>query len=159
MDRWQCNPDEDNNKAGLCYPKCRPGYHKVGLNLCEPDGGVGIKTTLMDRWQCNPDEDNNKAGLCYPKCRPGYSKIGLNLCQPDGGAGIRTTLMDRWQCNPDEDNNRAGLCYPKCRPGYHKAYSPLLCATDGPTSYDRGVGTTPRTYAKKRAVGFSTQDN
>ena len=159
MDRWQCNPDEDNPKTGYCYPKCRDGYSKFGLNICDPHGGAGIKTTVFDRYRCNQDEDHNNLGLCYPKCRDGYHKVGWNLCEPNGGPGIKTTVYDRYGCRDNENLNKVlGRCYPKCRDGYY-AQSDLVCASDGPTSYTRDLGTTPNTYPKKRAVGYSTQDN
>jgi hypothetical protein len=142
--------------AGLCYKRCRDGYDKAGA-LCSPKGGPGIRTALWDRWQCNPDEDNPKSGLCYPKCRDGYSKVGLNLCEPNGGPGIKTTVFDRYRCRDNEDNPKTGICYDKCRDGMEDRGG--LCATPGSPSYPRGAGTTPNTYPKKRAVGFSTQDN
>jgi hypothetical protein len=38
--------------AGLCYKKCKSGYHYLGGNLCEPDGGPGIKVTSPQRMNC-----------------------------------------------------------------------------------------------------------
>ena len=156
-DRWQCNPDEDNNKAGMCYPKCRDGYHKAGDLLCEPNGGPGIKTTAYDRYRCRDNEQHNGLGMCYPKCRDGYHKAGDLLCEPDDGPGIKTTVFDRYRCRDNEDNPKTGICYDKCRTGMEDRGG--LCATPGSPSYPRGAGTTPNTYPKKRAVGFSTQDN
>jgi hypothetical protein len=64
------------NVAGLCYNNCAPGYHFAGGNLCEPDGGPGIKKTLMDRQYC-PDPDRELVYAltkvdqqCYKKCPP-----------------------------------------------------------------------------------------
>ena len=144
--------------AGFCYKRCRDGYGKAAT-MCIPHGGAGIKTTAYDRYRCRDNEDHNGLGLCYPKCRDGYHKVGWNLCEPNGGPGIKTTVYDRYGCRDNENLNKVlGRCYPKCRDGYY-AQSDLVCASDGPTSYTRDGGTSPNTYPKKRAVGYSTQDN
>ena len=35
FNRYKCRADEDNY-AGLCYPKCKPDYKNIGL-FCEPN--------------------------------------------------------------------------------------------------------------------------
>lgn len=74
-----CHSDEELN-GGLCYPKCRDGFHAVGCCICSPDcpagfvdsgvtctkksypRGVGVPMT------CDSEEDYD-VGLCYPKCK------------------------------------------------------------------------------------------
>jgi hypothetical protein len=36
-----CGPDRDYN-AGLCYTRCKSGYHAVGGNICSPDCSAGM---------------------------------------------------------------------------------------------------------------------
>ena len=36
-----CGADQDYN-AGLCYPKCKPGHHAAGSNICSPDCPAGM---------------------------------------------------------------------------------------------------------------------
>ena len=78
-DPIHCDPightcDNKAEVAGLCYDRCPSGYHFAGGNLCEPDGGPGIKKTMMDRQYC-PDSDREMAHIattidqqCYTKC-------------------------------------------------------------------------------------------
>lgn len=68
MDRLGCREGEEKNGL-LCYPKCAPGYHAVGANLCEPDGGPGIKKAAWDRYVCPPPGNTTHTklvgALCY----------------------------------------------------------------------------------------------
>ena len=71
-DRGSSCGDGQSNVAGLCYNNCKNGYHFFGGNICEPDGGSGIKKTLFERQYCNDDEEL-RDGLCYKKCMPGFN--------------------------------------------------------------------------------------
>lgn len=61
--------NNQSNVAGLCYNNCPSGYHFAGGNLCEPDGGAGIKTTAFDRYKCppasKPTHKKLTGALCY----------------------------------------------------------------------------------------------
>ena len=127
----RCEGD-DQNVAGLCYKKCRPGYHYVGGNLCEPDGGPGIKKTLMDRQFCDGDKPRLVDGLCYPETKPGFSctattcSMSRNPVTPIG--------KPMWQYCKDSDRHIEGtdgnkLCYKDCPPRQHGVAT--MCIPDG----------------------------
>jgi len=75
----------------MWYPKCKPGYHKIGCNICRPPkpdcGAVGLGHRIdlscakkiyigsPQIGQCSNNQER-QAGLCYNKCRSGYSGIG-----------------------------------------------------------------------------------
>jgi hypothetical protein len=70
----QSSCDSKVEVAGLCYNRCPSGYKFRGGNLCEPDGGPRIETTMMQRQYC-PDADREMAQTlsnidqqCYKKC-------------------------------------------------------------------------------------------
>jgi hypothetical protein len=69
-----CGNKEDD--AGLCYNRCRSGYHGVAT-MCIPDGGLsygrGVGTPLHLACTDGKQED---AGLCYTPCRSGFGGIG-----------------------------------------------------------------------------------
>lgn len=87
---------ERDNGAGNCeqdgalyYPKCRPGFHKVGCCICTPDcpaGMVDIGVSCQKQsygrgvgegaFCSNDQEQDFQGGLCYPKCKPGTSGVG-----------------------------------------------------------------------------------
>jgi len=92
FDRQSCRPDEDL-KDGLCYPKCREGFHAVGCCVCSPDcppdfgPDIGVSCTKKNYGrgageilQCPTgyvaDETGGPAGLCYPACKSGYHGVG-----------------------------------------------------------------------------------
>ena len=58
-----CGDKVDVN--GLCYNRCRDGYHFVGGNICEPDGGIK-RIELDARTRCPYEKHTKKVGvLCY----------------------------------------------------------------------------------------------
>jgi hypothetical protein len=69
------------NVAGLCYKNCKPGYRFRGGNLCEPEGGPGIKKTKFDREFCPPGY-KNVLGICWAECPPGFSDNGMGCNRP-----------------------------------------------------------------------------
>lgn len=89
---------EAENGAGNCYrngliwyPKCKPGFHKVGDLVCSPDcpatmrddGAYCAKTTSprgagSGITYCDPSMVAD-AGLCYPPCTPAYDGVA-HLC-------------------------------------------------------------------------------
>ena len=114
-DRQYCNNDEEMY-GGLCYPKCKSGYHAVGCCTCEPDGGPRVTAWLKDRQYCNNNEEMY-GGLCYPKCKSGYHAVASNICAPEGGPHVTAWLKDRQYCNNDEEL-KDGLCYKKPNEGF-----------------------------------------
>ncbi len=79
------HPEGCEKDGAVVYPKCRPGYHKVGCCVCSPDcpsgfsdggatcnkpsygRGAGTVPTLCEKGRYN------QAGLCYRNCDSGYS--------------------------------------------------------------------------------------
>jgi len=104
-----CGDNEDEN-AGLCYPKARPGYKGVGpvaWQQCHGetiDFGAFCTKKTFGRGAgvvmiCDPIEDWD-AGLCYKKCAAKYHGIGpvcWGDCPPgwsDCGAGCATSTKE-----------------------------------------------------------------
>lgn len=145
-----CPKDKPDLDAGLCYEKCRDGYHGVGP-VCwasSENVGVGTPVALEDcpagwsndgltcrepmRWDgcCN----KGLFGECYGCLRGGEVKGRLNSggkCPGPGGS--------------DYVDKVDGLCYRKCPahlpnrvPGM-----PYLCYKGGDLSYPRGAGKIP----------------
>ncbi|MBS1873370.1 MAG: hypothetical protein JSU00_09145 [Acidobacteria bacterium] len=86
--------ERDNGRGGcekdgaIVYPKCRPGFHKVGCCICSPDCPAGLTDTgaiCTKQTQgrgvgtvpssCGGGRDYD-AGLCYASCRMGFSGVG-----------------------------------------------------------------------------------
>ncbi len=131
---------EDENNAGLCYPKCESGFSGVGPlcwnDLKEYGRGVGEVPT-----DCGTGKERD-AGLCYPVCKNDYHGVGpvcwSNKSKSYGrGVGTIPSNIFTGQCPSNKENN-AGLCYKKCDTGYH-GVGPV-CWLNEP-SYGRGVGT------------------
>lgn len=100
--------------GAYAYPKCKPGFHNVGANICSPDcpynwqdSGTGCKKPALpsnlsgDAFGCNPGKE--KSGeLCYNKCnKADYSGVGPVCWQNcpsqmpvNCGAGCATTSKD-----------------------------------------------------------------
>ena len=137
----KCQSDQDED-AGLCYPKCQAGYNGVGpicWNTCPlgmTDIGVSCqKNGPINRAgnpqapSCRTDQETD-AGLCYPKCPSKYKGVGpvcWNAC-PSGMTDIgvscqkngtisRSKSQLTTKCPPDQQLDN-GLCYPSCKDGY-----------------------------------------
>ncbi len=70
--KMECK-DGDEYSNGLCYPKCRDGYHPFGCCICQPDKDE--KIDVKDR--CPKDMDLS-GGTCYEPCRSGYKSTVLS---------------------------------------------------------------------------------
>lgn len=106
-----CGDNQDND-AGLCYPRCKEGYRGVGPVCWRdcPEGfsdiGVGCSKpaaygrgagypwkfgdALDDSGMFSRCERDNGSGGCeksglivYPKCKPGFHPVGCCVCSPD----------------------------------------------------------------------------
>ena len=138
----KCPDTAPEESQGLCYPKCDPGYFRVGpvcWSSCPPgykDYGVGCE---------KPPAYGNGGGRTpdLSPCPPGLKDDGTS-CWGDlygRGAGYA------WQWgDPAFDYSRAGdrcnnensqgceqdglIWYPKCKAGYHKVGC-CVCETDG----------------------------
>ena len=108
--KLQCNPDEEvgSASAGLCYPKCKPGYTSDGITQCIQDCPPGY------------DRTGGPAGItCAKQCPAGTNKPtpgDVVSCTRPMQQG-RDPVPTKPKCNADED--LVGLiCYKKCRDGY-----------------------------------------
>src|SRR5271165_3026944 len=97
-----CHSDEEMY-GGLCYPKCKSGFHTVGCCVCSPDcptngfvdSGVSCTKKSYPRGAGVPltcaDNEDYDGGLCYQKCsdvpdvqsNPNISYKGIGpMCWP-----------------------------------------------------------------------------
>jgi len=123
--RNRCN--KDNPTAGcekdgaILYPKCKPGFHKVGCCVCSPDcpsgfGDTGATCTKPTQTRgagtiptaCSGGKQND-AGLCYTGCNTDYKGVGpvcWGKCPPsspvDCGAGCAATSSECVQAITDQ---------------------------------------------------------
>ena len=121
-----CDPAKNQEAClGLCYPKCKAGFHPVGCNICSPDCPPSTANKIITddgafcrSRTCNP-ADELSGELCYPKCKPNYDGVGPVCWEkcPDGWTNDGAFCRRAGYCEANEDRNGA-LCYPKCKPGY-----------------------------------------
>ena len=78
-----CDPAKNQEAClGLCYPKCKAGFHPVGCNICSPDCPPSSGSTVITddgafcRTQKCKDTEEKSGELCYPKCKDGYYGVG-----------------------------------------------------------------------------------
>jgi hypothetical protein len=154
-----CPVNKPDLDAGLCYEKCRKGYHgvgpvcwadtvnidigtPVGLEPC-PDGWNNDGLTCREPIGCHSVDDCVWHGKCG--CWGGNIRGRLDhggVCPGPGGGNDHTDKVD-------------GLCYKKCPKDLpqHLPGMPYLCYAGGALSYGRGVGQVPSLF---RAVGKYT---
>jgi hypothetical protein len=154
-----CKPSEEL-QAGLCYTKCRAGYHGVGPVCWADSENVGIGTVI---------------GL--EDCPSGWFTEGLICREPITGGGCTTHCDGNWswsdggfchtRCDPivggrlkgrldnggvcpgpqggDYYDRVDGMCYRRCpaKLPRHIPGMPYLCYIGGDLSYTRGVGKIP----------------
>jgi hypothetical protein len=156
-----CRPTEDYD-AGLCYTKCKPGFHGIGP-VCWADSvniGVGTPVGLE---KC-PDGWSNDGLICREPIRNDCSWKGLfGECwgRLVGGA-LRGRLDNGGTCpgpggGDDHVDKIDGLCYKKCPKDLpqHIPGMPYLCYKGEGLSYGRGVGTIPATARFFRSLYFT----
>lgn len=146
-----CPPDKPEIDAGLCYPRCKTGFHGVGP-VCWADSvniGVGVPVGLEpcpDRWNndgliCREPIYNDCSwkglfGECWGRLRGGNLKGRLDGGGVCAGPGAVTN---------DHPERIAGLCYRQCPKHLpvHIPGMPYLCYKGEGLSYGRGVGRVP----------------
>lgn len=165
-----CNGVKDEYQDGLCYERCRTGFHgvgpvcwadttnigigkAVGLEPCQP-GWINDGLTCRKPIRCEPINTN---GSIWPwnwtggGCSGGQVVGRLNnggVCDwPDKGE------LPNWLVDKSDNNNWVatnpqkidGLCYAKCPPDKpnHVPGMPYLCMAGDQLSYGRGVGDVP----------------
>jgi hypothetical protein len=154
-----CKPGHELD-AGLCYEKCRAGYHGVGPVCWADTVNIGIGTVVgledcPDGWftegltcrqpltggcttRCDGNWDWSAGGFCKTRCEPirggrlkGRLDGGGKCPGPQGG---------------DKPDLAEGMCYGRCPTNLpkHVPAMPYLCYVGGDLSYGRGVGKIPK---------------
>ena len=148
-----CGGDRDN-EAGICYPKCRPGFHGVGLLCWQDTVTIGAGTAVQ-----------------LESCPAGWSDDGLTCREPIGCCGDRDLFGNCYAWNlcggrvkGKLDNGGTcpgkekidGLCYDACPAGYyHTPGMPYLCKQNNqPDSYERGDTSLPGCGDKENISGL-----
>lgn len=158
---FTCPPDKPDLDGGLCYVKCRSGYHGVGP-VCWIDTHNRGTGTPVGLEPC-PSGWNNDGLVCREPMRWESRCVNWGFGNWSGcarGGSLRGRLNNGGTCpntdpgGPKENTERVdGLCYKKCpadKPEYIKGM-PYLCAKmDRIDSYGRGVGKVPSLF---RALG------
>mmetsp|Transcript_17308 Transcript_17308/g.31774 ORF Transcript_17308/g.31774 Transcript_17308/m.31774 type:complete len:691 (+) Transcript_17308:95-2167(+) len=86
---YRCGTDQDND-AGLCYPKCKAGYHGVGpicwLGCPSTMTDIGVSCTkksygrtagTVPKYVCEGPNEENVDELCLDRCKNGYDAVGV----------------------------------------------------------------------------------
>jgi len=159
-----CKPGQEKD-AGLCYEKCRDGYHGVGPVCWANSQGVGIGTPIglepcPNGWYTEGliCREPLSGGDCHwdgcASRAPGWlggGCIGGLRCNPITGGRLKGRLDGGGICpgpggGDDHTERIAGLCYRRCPKELPERIPgmPYLCYKGGPLSYVRGVGTIPQ---------------
>ena len=154
-----CKPDKEND-AGLCYTKCKPGYHGVGPICWADTENIGIGTVIgledcptgwfTEGLTCR---EPITGGGCTTKCDGNWDASAGGFCktrcEPIVGGGVKGRLDNGGKCpgpqGGDKPDRVDGMCYGKCPTSkpQHVPGMPYLCYVGGDLSYGRGVGKIP----------------
>jgi hypothetical protein len=143
-----CPPDRPELDGGLCYPRCREGYHGVGP-VCWVNSYNRGAGTVIGLEPC-PDGWSNDGLICREPI--GCHSIGdcfmHGQCGCWGGR-LKGRLDGGGVCPGPQGNEYTekqwGMCYKKCPKDYPvtNAGVPYLCLAASELSYGRGVGKVP----------------
>ena len=153
-------PEGTEYIAGLCYEKCRRGYHKIALTCWADSESVGVGKPLLLK-------------NCKDSGYPGWRDTGLlcnepiwNDCSWKGlfdecwgrlrGGNVRTKKLSCDGYDGKYPENVSGLCYARCPKHLPERIPgmPYLCYAGGPLSYTP-LGKIPNTIAwNNRKGGF-----
>jgi hypothetical protein len=154
-----CKPNEEL-QAGLCYTKCRAGYHGIGPVCWADSENVGIGTVIgledcpkgwfTEGLICR---EPITGGGCVTKCDGNWSWSDGGYCHthcdPIVGGRLKGRLDNGGVCpgpqGGDYSDRVDGMCYRKCpkKLPKHIPGMPYLCYIGGDLSYGRGVGKIP----------------
>ena len=151
-----CKPSEEL-QAGLCYTKCRAGYHGVGPVCWADSENVGIGTVIgledcPNGWfteglicrepitgggcttHCDGNWSWSDGGFCHTRCEP--LRGGRLKGRLDGGGVCPGPQGGEYYDRVD------GMCYKRCpeKLPKHMPGMPYLCYVGGDLAYGRGVG-------------------
>ena len=141
-----CDPETEDKKGALCYPKCRDGY-KSSLLECEgscPSGSrssgftciQGIDSYIPGNKSDKPWEEgfyqraSCKSGYkyrgttCNQECKPGFTfrsgALGTAFCDKPRGRYSRVgDEKPLHKCPTDKPSKDTGLCYKECGKDYN----------------------------------------
>jgi len=158
-----CKPS-DELQAGLCYTKCRAGYHGVGPVCWADSENVGIGTVIgledcpkgwfteglicrepITGGGCRTYESGRLRGLFGEDWGPRL----VTTCDPIVGGRLKGRLDNGGVCpgpqGGDYYDRVDGMCYRRCptKLPKHIPGMPYLCYIGGDLSYGRGVGKIP----------------
>jgi hypothetical protein len=130
------------NTAGEPFT-CRPGLERIGL-LCYPP--------------CKPGFHKSTANLCTTNCPPGFNDIGAFCQKPGSyGRGTGWAIWNEGPCNkenPQGCEQWGAMWYPKCKPGFHNVAC-CVCSPDCPKDWtDTGTGCTKPLYGVGAGEGL-----
>ena len=167
-----CPPEKPELNAGLCYKRCKPGFHgngpfctadsvsvgvgrAVGLEPC-PAGWSNDGLTCREPIRCEPVKCASGWDFFTKGCSGGSCSGGRIRGRLDGGGicdwpsdrgNLPDWLVDKskkeWVAtHPDKVD---GLCYAKCPTNLPVRIPgmPYLCYKGGELTYGRGVGNIP----------------
>ena len=154
MTPFTCPKDKPELDTGLCYVKCKEGYHGVGP-VCWADTmsrGAGTAIGLED---CPAGWDN--AGLTCSHYNPihcwgdPWKPVWDSGHQQCGGGDVQTVgrLDHGGKCpgpgGSEYTDKYQGMCYKPCPADKREAVPgmPYLCYKGGDLSYGRGAGVIP----------------
>ena len=75
---WCPDGEEQWEKGGICYKKCKSGFHPVGCCICSPDcpkDWTDDGATCRKAGKCLSNQEHQGA-LCYSNCQQGYKGDG-----------------------------------------------------------------------------------
>jgi hypothetical protein len=113
----KCDTNEEKNAAGICVPKCAPGFKRGSDGVsCVKDDTVVVEACLPGK-ELGPD-----GKTCIDKCAPGYVR---------GTDGITCIKKDETViCGINQEKNAAGICVPKCATGFKRGSDGVSCVKD-----------------------------
>ncbi|KAG2486902.1 hypothetical protein HYH03_014402 [Edaphochlamys debaryana] len=115
---WSCNPGDEDNGAGTCYPRCRDGYHSNGLTMC-------IQNSCPDGYRNDPLSCFRGAVTRGKGCCCVNLKFYKNKCCGNCDSGFTDTGCTCYR-GPDtkwKSTYDRGVGYPKGRTYVKSSYA------------------------------------
>lgn len=135
-------PRNKDLDAGLCYDKCKPGYHGVGP-VCWADSENVGSGKVAGLGPC-PNGWEDWGLLCHEPihCASGWAFFTEGC---SGGNLVAKDLLCPGPMSKTAKDKVTGLCYESCPKHMPERIPgmPYLCYAGGDLSYGRGVGKVP----------------
>jgi hypothetical protein len=162
---FTCPKNKPDLDAGLCYEKCREGYHGVGPVCWADTHNRGVGTPVLPE-DCPPGYTVDSALTCSKPvqcstyCDGNWSWSDGGFCHTKCEGGLLGRLDKGGQCTKVSDipkgedpsnyytDKKDGLCYKPCPKDKSSTVAgmPYLCYNGGDLSYGRGVGVIPHLF-------------